>query len=224
MTTRKMIVSADSRIDRAISLGVFWRLAPSIRPIMRSMKLSPGSAVTRTLISSERTVVPPVTAERSPPASRMTGADSPVMADSFTRRRPFDDLAVGGDQFVGGDDEHIAFAQRFGRNMSESMPSGMSLWPMVLVRLLRRASAWALPRPSAMASAKLANSTVNHSQMAICSTKRTVACSLVKNISTVVTTAPTSVTNITGFFDHVKRVELLEALPDRGDDDLRIEQ
>ena len=33
--------------------------------------------------------------------------------------------------------------------------------------VLRRVSAWALPRASAMASAKLANSTVNHSQMEI---------------------------------------------------------
>ena len=33
-------------------------------------------------------MVPPVTAERSPPDSRMTGADSPVMADSFTEATP----------------------------------------------------------------------------------------------------------------------------------------
>ncbi len=32
--------------------------------------------------------MPPVTAERSPPASRMTGADSPVMADSSTEATP----------------------------------------------------------------------------------------------------------------------------------------
>ena len=37
---------------------------------------------------SDRTRVPPVTAERSPPASRMTGADSPVMADSSTDAIP----------------------------------------------------------------------------------------------------------------------------------------
>ena len=84
----KMIVRAESRIDRAISLGVFCRLAPSISSIMRSMNDSPGLAVTRTLISSESTVVPPVTAERSPPASRITGADSPVMADSLTVAAP----------------------------------------------------------------------------------------------------------------------------------------
>ena len=38
---------------------------------------------------------------------------------------------------------------------------------MVSVRVRRRLSAWALPRPSAMASAKLANSTVNHSHRMI---------------------------------------------------------
>ncbi len=42
----------------------------------------------RTLIWSESTRVPPVTAERSPPASRMTGADSPVIADSSTDATP----------------------------------------------------------------------------------------------------------------------------------------
>ena len=37
---------------------------------------------------SDSTVVPPVTADRSPPASRMTGADSPVMALSSTEAAP----------------------------------------------------------------------------------------------------------------------------------------
>ena len=55
---------------------------------MRSRKLSPGFAVTSTTIRSESTRVPPVTAERSPPDSRMTGADSPVMADSSTLAIP----------------------------------------------------------------------------------------------------------------------------------------
>ena len=44
MTTRKMIVRAARRMFRAISLGVFWRLAPSINPIIRSRNDSPGSA------------------------------------------------------------------------------------------------------------------------------------------------------------------------------------
>ena len=65
--------------------------------IIWSRKLWPASAVTRTTSQSESTVVPPVTAERSPPDSRMTGADSPVMALSSTDAAPIDDLAVGGD-------------------------------------------------------------------------------------------------------------------------------
>ncbi len=87
-TIRKMIVSAESKIVSAISFGVFWRLAPSTKPIMRSRNVSPGLEVMRILISSERTRVPPVTALRSPPPSRTTGADSPVMADSSTVAAP----------------------------------------------------------------------------------------------------------------------------------------
>src|ERR1700693_3097853 len=82
---------------------------------------------------------------------------------------------------------------------------------MVVVRARRSVSAWALPRPSAMASAKLAKTTVNHSQMATASTKSLsdvswllvkVAVGAVKRKRTnsmVVTTLPTSTTNITGF-------------------------
>ena len=77
-----------SRIVSAISFGVFWRTAPSTIPIMRSRKLSPGLAVTRTFSQSDTSRVPPVTAERSPPLSRITGADSPVIADSSTEAMP----------------------------------------------------------------------------------------------------------------------------------------
>ncbi len=73
---------------RAISFGVFCREAPSTRAIIRSTKVEPAAAVMRTVISSESTCVPPVTAERSPPDSRMTGADSPVIAASFTEATP----------------------------------------------------------------------------------------------------------------------------------------
>jgi len=73
---------------RAISLGVFCRFAPSTREIIRSMKLSPGVWVIWTTIRSDSTRVPPVTAHRSPPDSRITGADSPVIADSSTLAMP----------------------------------------------------------------------------------------------------------------------------------------
>ena len=52
------------------------------------MKVSPGLEVIFITIRSDSTFVPPVTAVRSPPDSRMTGADSPVMADSSTEATP----------------------------------------------------------------------------------------------------------------------------------------
>ena len=83
-----MIVSAARRISSAISFGVFWRLAPSTIAIIRSRNVSPGFVVMRTMIQSDRTRVPPVTALRSPPLSRMTGALSPVIALSSTDATP----------------------------------------------------------------------------------------------------------------------------------------
>jgi hypothetical protein len=84
----KMMVRPISRILSAISFGVFCRSAPSTSLIMRSMKVEPWAAVMRTRTQSEMTWVPPVTAERSPPDSRMTGADSPVIAASLTEAMP----------------------------------------------------------------------------------------------------------------------------------------
>ena len=95
----------------AISFGVFWRSAPSTSAIIRSRKVSPGSAVTRTMIQSDSTRVPPVTAERSPPASRMTGADSPVIADSSTDATPSTISPSDGMNSPALDDHDIALAQ-----------------------------------------------------------------------------------------------------------------
>ena len=72
----------------AISFGVFWRDALSTSEIIRSRKVSPGFCVISITMRSLSTRVPPVTALRSPPASRMTGADSPVIADSSTLAMP----------------------------------------------------------------------------------------------------------------------------------------
>ena len=60
---------------------------------------------------SESTRVPPVTALRSPPDSRTTGADSPVIADSSTDGDAPDDVAVAGDQLAGGHDDDVAEPQ-----------------------------------------------------------------------------------------------------------------
>src|SRR6202171_5606410 len=85
---RKMMVRPASRILSAISFGVFCRSAPSTSLIMRSMKVDPCAAVIRTRIQSDSTCVPRVPAERSPPDSRITGADSPVIAASLTEAMP----------------------------------------------------------------------------------------------------------------------------------------
>src|SRR5207237_799853 len=76
------------RMSSAISFGVFWRFAPSTSAIIRSRNASPGLAVISTMSQSDSTWVPPVTALRSPPLSRMTGALSPVMAASLTEATP----------------------------------------------------------------------------------------------------------------------------------------
>ena len=164
-----MIVRAASRMSRAISFGVFWRLAPSTRAIMRSRKASPGLAVTRTMIQSESTWVPPVTALRSPPLSRMTGALSPVMALSFTEAMPSTTSPSAGmrspastrtrsslRRAVAGTRVHGAARSARARRLASTSR-----------RARRSEAAWALPRPSAMASAKLANRTVNQSHTAI---------------------------------------------------------
>ena len=116
-TSRKMIVSAESRMVSAISLGVFWRFAPSTRPIMRSRKLSPGLAEMRTLISSLSTRVPPVTLERSPPASRMTGRALAGDGAFVHGGRALDDLAVAGDGLAGDDEHHVALAELVGGDL-----------------------------------------------------------------------------------------------------------
>src|SRR5205807_1262139 len=212
-TSKKMIVKAAMRILSAISLGVRCRLAPSTRAIMRSRKVSPGLALTCTTIQSERTRVPPVTALRSPPLSRMTGADSPVIADSSTEATPSTTSPSPGITSPASTSTRSPLRSS-GAVTSCIFPNRSRLarrLAMVVVRARRSVSACALPRPSAIASAKLAKTTVNHSQMATASTKMVSAVKVARGKagvgavksrrtnSTEATTLPTSTTNITGF-------------------------
>src|SRR4029077_18517422 len=89
-------------------------------------------------------------------------------------------------------------------------PFGRSRFAVVSVLDLRRLSACALPRPSAIASAKFAKSTVNHSQRVIWSSKPNPlrCCKRSRTKSQVVIAAPTSTTNITGFFISVRVLRL----------------
>ena len=97
---------------RAISFGVLRRAVPSTSAIMRSRKLWPGSWVMRTTMRSESTRVPPVTALRSPPDSRITGADSPGDRRLVHRGHALDHVAVARDQVAGLADHEVAGAQR----------------------------------------------------------------------------------------------------------------
>ena len=144
---------------------------PSTSAIIRSRNVSPGSEVTRTRIQSEMTRVPPVTADRSPPDSRMTGADSPVMADSSTDATPSTISPSAGYEFPRADHHHVVLPRlrrrhpvpgaRRCRPVRDGFGAGSS-WAC---------PACALPRPSAIASAKLAKSTVIQKPQAICSSK-----------------------------------------------------
>src|SRR5712692_4738223 len=180
---------------------------------MRSRKVSPGLALICTTIQSESTRVPPVTALRSPPLSRMTGADSPVIADSSTEATPSTTSPSPGITSPASTSTRSPLRSS-GAATSCTAPERSRLvrrLAIVVVRARRSVSAWALPRPSAIASAKLAKTTVNHNQAATASTKIVSATSwscvnvLVgvvnsrRTNSMVVTTLPTSTTNITGF-------------------------
>ena len=133
---------------------------------MRSRNASPGLAVTSTMIQSESTWVPPVTELRSPPASRMTGALSPVMAASFTEATPSMMVPSAGMWSLASTSTTSPFLSWMADTTSKPpwRFGCLSRLASRSRRALRSEAACALPRPSAMASAKFANSTVNHSQ------------------------------------------------------------
>ena len=218
------MVVPERRIESAISFGVFCRAAPSTSAIMRSRKVWPGSEVMRTVSSSESTLVPPVTALRSPPLSRMTGADSPVMADSSTEAMP--SMTSPSPGMISPTETSTTSPLRSCvAGTCCTLPS-TSRFAIVSVFILRRVSACALPRPSAMASAKLAKRTVNQSQSVIWAVKSAPGAWVISPLTkrTVVTALPTSTTNITGFFATLPGIEFAEGVPDRPPHDGGVEE
>ncbi len=202
------MVSPAIRMSSATSLGVFCRLAPSTRAIMRSRNVSPGLDVVRTTIRSDRTTVPPVTAQRSPPDSRITGADSPVIADSSTVASPSTTSPSPGMTCPASTTQRSPTC-KCADGTSSTVPSARWTKARVCWRLRRKVSAWALPRPSATASAKLANNTVAHNHNVIDPTNRS---GLAKNWI-VVTTLPISTTNMTGMRTMWRGSSLTNASP-----------
>src|SRR3954471_16852994 len=210
---RKTMVRPTRRMWSAISLGVFCLAAPSTSAIIRSRNDSPGLAVMRTTIRSESTLVPPVTAERSPPLSRMTGADSPVIADSSTEAMPsMTSPSPGMSPFASTTTRSPFFSREAGIISSFAMGMTSSgggqvrtLRAMVSFCIRRSESACAFPRPSATASAKLAKITVNQSHTETASVNQRGAApgdgaKTSRSQTAVVRTLPISTTNMTGFF------------------------
>ena len=159
------MVRPASRMLRAISFGVFCRLGAldqGDHPVEEALA---GSVVMRTTMRSESTRVPPVTPSGRRRTRGSPGRDSPVMALSSTDGDALDHLAVAGDQLAGLAHAHVALvAARWRTSLLDAAVGSCTTLAVVSARVLRRVSAWALPRPSAMASAKLAKSTVNQSQ------------------------------------------------------------
>ena len=179
----------------AISFGVFCREAPSTSAIIRSRKVSPGCCVTRTTIWSESTRVPPVTAERSPPDSRITGADSPVIADSSTLAIPSITSPSAGISSPADTTTTSPSARRARRDAPRACRRARRRCATVSARVRRSVSACALPRPSAIASAKLAKQhgepEPDRDQPGEDGRRR-------RSRFTVTSTLPSSTTNITG--------------------------
>ena len=158
-TIRNTRVMAASRTESASSFGVFCRFAPSTRAIMRSSNELPGSTVTSTTISSESTLVPALTPLLSVRASRSTGADSPVTADSLMVAAPVTISPSAGISSLGFTSTRSPRRRSVAATSLCCSPSNLRAFRSFLVA--RSAPACALPRASATDSAPLANSTVN---------------------------------------------------------------
>src|SRR5262245_4589880 len=171
--------------------------------MMRSRNEWPGSTPIRTTIRSDSTRVPPVTAERSPPLSRMTGADSPVTADSSTDAIP--SITSPSPGITSPASTTTTSPLRSAEAATFCSRPSTSLRAVVSCRRPRSAAACALPRPSASASAKLAKGTVNQSQAETLPVNHAGiaeadGASRSRIQMSVVSTLPTSTTNMTGFF------------------------
>ena len=141
-----------------------------------------------------------MTALRSPPDSRITGADSPVIADSSTDAIPSITVPSPGISSPASTTTTSPLARSDALLWSRPGTCATVSW-----RIVRSVSAWARPRPSANASAMLANTTVSHSQIEIVNVyhegsfpPNALPPNTWMNQVTVVIAAPISTTNITG--------------------------
>ncbi len=113
--------------------------------------------ITLTIILSDNTLVPPVTELLSPPASRITGADSPVIALSSMLAKP---SIISPSVGIVSPITQINTSPFF--NCADDMIFPSNNLAGVSSLVLRKLSAWAFPRASAIDSAKLAKSRVKN--------------------------------------------------------------
>ena len=168
--------------------------------------------------------MPPVTAERSPPASRITGADSPVIADSSTEPTP-SMISPSAGMTWPASTTTMSPRRRSAAGTSSRPPVSVRRKAIVVVRVARSAFACALPRPSATASAKFANSTVSQSQTAIVPVNQSGSESLAPKRSRKKIDRRDDAAQLDDEDDRVAderpRVELAERVADRREDDRR---
>ena len=155
-------------MSSAISFGVFWRFAPSTIAIIRSRKVSPGfggDADDEPVGEHARAAGDGAAVAAALADDRRALAGDRALVD---RGDALDDLAVAGDDVAGLDEHDVALARAAADGTScdaRVAPAARRAGRATTSRrALRSVSAWALPRPSAIASAKFAKSTVNQSQ------------------------------------------------------------
>ena len=112
-----MIVSADSRIVRAISLGVFWRLGPFDQldhAIQETLARVGGNADLDPVRQD-----PGPAGHRAPVAAGFPDHRRRLARDGrFVHRgRTLDDLTVGGDDLAGGDHHDVPFPHLIRRDV-----------------------------------------------------------------------------------------------------------
>ena len=172
----------------------------------------------RTTISSDSTRVPPVTAERSPPDSRITGADSPVIADSSTVAMPSTTSPSLGITSPAVDDALVADVERGARDLLDRAVGAPAVGDGLGPRLAQRGGL----RLAAAFGHRLGEVGEQHREPQ--ERRRPGRRTRSRSSSTsprsrknriVVSTTPTPTTNITGLRISVARVELDEAVDDR---------
>ena len=161
---RKISVKAASTSDRAISLGVRWRMAP----------FDQGDHAVQEGIAGIGGDLHDDAVGEDARAAGHAGAVAAGLADDrgrlagngrfVDRGHAFDDLAVAGNHLAGDD---LDAGRRSRRSVESRSARRGSIGaarggPGSSAASCRKASAWALPRASAMAEAKLANSKRRH--------------------------------------------------------------